>query len=193
MILNRNVCPAKQSPVTCNKGVWLGSSLRVILKFLPLTKQKGWWDHVSIFSSTSCCQPVNDVIIGKSGNESPSFNDWCYITVNLMWNIKMLSELVALVILYIRLFWWKRTESSRANLSSVTWSSRLLGYLVTYIHSGARKTKVRKIFHAITVSFLLLEQYVPYIWHDVSLNQHVVELWNSRLKFCTFTKVIIIW
>ena len=70
-----------------------------------------------------------------------------------MWNMKMLSDLGALVILYIRLFWWKRTESSRANLSSVTWSSRLLGDLVTYIHSGARKTKVRKIYNAITVSF----------------------------------------
>ena len=51
---------------------------------------------------------------------------------------------------------------------------------------------MRKIYNAITVSFSLLKQYVPYIWHDVSLNQHVVELWNSRLKYCTFTMIIII-
>ena len=40
MIFDRNVCPAKQLPVVCNKGVWLGSSLRVILNSLPLTNQK---------------------------------------------------------------------------------------------------------------------------------------------------------
>ena len=35
-----NFCPPKQFPVVCNSGVWLESSLRVILNSLPLTNQK---------------------------------------------------------------------------------------------------------------------------------------------------------
>lgn len=46
------------------------------------------------------------------------------------------------------------------------------------------------MYNAIIVSFSLLEQYVPYVWHGVSLNQHVVEPWNSRLKYCIFTHLM---
>ena len=69
------------------------------LDISPTDQAKGCEIMSAFLISTSCCpyanmlvippmaglrHPVNDVIIGKSDNESPSFTDLCYITVNLM-------------------------------------------------------------------------------------------------------------
>lgn len=104
-------CTISTVPITCDfKSECLsgqavpwecdwGSLLCVILKFLPLTKQKAvrscqhfslvlvvapYANMLVIPPMAGLRHPVNDVIIGKSDNKSPSFTDLCYITVNLM-------------------------------------------------------------------------------------------------------------